>query len=258
MLTYDISVFIVFHHERAYAIPALRSMENLVRDARSAGLSVESIALLDRPDEETKRLVSANGHYLNSVNLVDFGDLGLTRNAGVKIGRGRYLAFLDGDDLWGSNWLLDAYITADKIEHSGSSAIWHPEVLYYFNEKDFDHHSTNEQPSPEANSFYFFHEDSTNPNFDRRNLLFNNIWSSNMLAHRTLYETYPYHSIDKSRGLGIEDWSWNIETTWRGIAHRIVPNTVHLIRIKTYGSLGQQNSTDGLLPYLPKLEWPFV
>ena len=38
--------------------------------------------------------------------------------------------------------------------------------------------------------------------------------------------------------------------------HRIVPDTVHLIRVKSTGSLGQQNDAEGLLAHLPDHAWP--
>jgi hypothetical protein len=72
------------------------------------------------------------------------------------------------------------------------------------------------------------------------------------LASRDLHLRIPYKAIDKSCGFGVEDWSWNIETTWAGIAHCVVPDTVHLIRVKETGSLGQQNAAEGFLAHLPE------
>lgn len=80
---------------------------------------------------------------------------------------------------------------------------------------------------------------------------FENLWSANVLARRALYEKFPYKKSERRKGLGVEDWSWNIETVAAGVEHDIVEETVHLIRVKDTGSLGVQNATEGLLPFLP-------
>jgi hypothetical protein len=81
-------------------------------------------------------------------------------------------------------------------------------------------------------------------------------WSANVFARRSLHLRHPYKAADKETGLGIEDLSWNIETVWANIPHRVVSDTVHLIRVKESGSLNQKNAAEGLLPYLPDHAWP--
>jgi hypothetical protein len=251
----DITVSIIFHKEAAYAVPALASMKLLVSATRSVGLTVEARALMDNADEATTQIVEQQGDWLDAIQRVTYGDLGLTRNAGTRAAAGEYLAFLDGDDLWGASWLTGAHALA-LGENARARSIWHPESLFYFHESDFDRHSTNRFARADARSYHFRHRSSDSPGFNANALFLNNLWSANIFAHREIYERFPYKALNKELGLGIEDWSWNIETFWAGIVHRTVPDTVHIIRVKETGSLGQSNQAGGLLPHLPDEAFP--
>lgn len=250
MDAYDITVVIVFHRERYFALPALSSMKLMVENARLAGLRIEACAFLDKSDSTTNHLVRSRGFWLDSINEVSFGDLGNVRNNATNHAKGKFLAFFDGDDLWGEHWILKAFQCATS-QSDELTTIWHPEYLYYFSEADFDAHSINLIPNINASSFHMRQISSTSEGFIRESLFLNNIWTANAFAQKALYKEFPYLKINDELGLGIEDWSWNIKTIWNGISHKIVPDTVHLIRQKEFGSLGQKNLRSGLLPYLP-------
>jgi hypothetical protein len=253
----DITVTIIFHHEGPLAVPALASMYDMVDAARAAGLTIEARAVLDRVNELTRHTVATAGAWLDGVEEVSVGDLGLARNAGAEAAAGDFLAFLDGDDLWGADWLRLAHASATASDVA-AEAIWHPTYRYLFVESDFDRHSTTKTPHASALSFYLRHNASDEPDFERDALFLENMWSANVFARRDIHRRIPYRAVDRIRGFGIEDWTWNLHTLWRGLSHLVVPNTVHLIRMKETDSLNQQNFIEGLLPLLPDNAWPVL
>jgi hypothetical protein len=251
----DITATVIFHREGAFAVAALASFGDLVAVARAAGLVVETQAVLDRPDDATRHIVELHGRWIDTVKEVSFGDLGLSRNAGAGFARGRYLSFLDGDDLWGDQWFRAAFAAA-SAPAAPPIAIWHPEHLYVFSTADFD-----SKPHEGYRAFRSLMRSSDTPGFNPATLLFHNFWSANAFATRELHLRFPYRAVDREHGFGIEDWTWNLETLGAGIGHRVVPGTVHLIRKRGSRSLDQQNQAEGLLPRLPPsfvrgLRWP--
>ena len=251
-----ITVTIIMHREGGLAIPALMSMRDMVLRARNDGLNVEARAVLDRGDDVTRHILATRGKWLDGVLEVSNGDLGLSRNDGVISAKGDFLAFLDGDDLWCDDWLSAAHQAA-MVSDQGTSTIWHPEWIYYFYEGDYTSgHSTTTTPNPFGKSYYMRQREWDDPYIDKNVMFINNIWTANTFASRTIFETHPYAAIDRDRGFGVEDWSWNIETVAHEVPHRVVADTVHIIRNKDVGSLGRQNTAEGFSAHLSDAVWP--
>jgi hypothetical protein len=251
----DITVTVIFHREGPLTVPALASMRDMVDTARAAGLAVEARAVLDCADALTAHTVAACGAWLDGVEEVVVDDLGLARNIGAANSAGEFLTFLDGDDLWGAEWLRLAHAAATK-PGAPAEAAWHPAFLYNFVEDDFDRHSVTQTPDPSAKSFFLTHRSSDDADFDRDVLFLENVWTANAFATRAVHLRFPYLAAERDHGIGFEDWTWNMDTLWRGVPHLIVPDTVHLVRVKQAGSLGRRFVVEGLLPRLPKGAWP--
>jgi glycosyltransferase involved in cell wall biosynthesis len=243
-----ITAAIQFHREGTYADTALQSLLACVGKAAAAGFDVQTVAILDQPDALTREIVKGYGARIGLIKEVAFGDLGRSRNFAVSVADGDAIAFFDGDDLWGEDWIVAAmrFLAAA----ANPAMICHPQYVYYFDERDFLNHSLNDEPAPGARGFYLVHEDSDWPNVDLRKFYFCNLYTSNVLALRSVFEQFPYLAIDHEKGLGVEDWAWNFLTLSRGVRHAAVPDTVHLVRVRESGSLSFLNTQQGLMPPL--------
>ena len=224
----DVSAILNVHREGVLAQASLLSMGHAAEQARAAGLTVEIIAMADCTDQATLDVLARHP----GVRVVETGvnDLGLARNEGVREAQGRYLTFLDGDDLWGPGWILRAHAAAIR---AAEPAVWHPEASLLFGQ--------DVAPS------WLPHPDGESAEGDWVVLGMRNHWTSPSFAERGVYERVPYRKTDLGTQFGYEDWSWNCETTAAGLIHRVVPDTAHLIRVRPDSMVRRTISTQSLM-----------
>ena len=240
-----VSIAILFHKEGHLALRSLQSLKRMTDKLVEEGISFEVLASLDVADPKTTKIVLSS-EQITQVLEVNFGDPALCRNRLVGASKGKYIAFLDGDDLWSQNWISNAFRAA---ETEGADTIWHPSFCYYFFEKDFEVHSYSELVHPAALSHFTKHAGS---HLLQEGLLaIDNVWSAHSFGSRRIYEKVPFRADSEENGKGIEDWSFNIESHSKGISHAVVGGTVHMIRIKEQNSQNAANSGLGLLPWVP-------
>ena len=220
----DIVGVVNLHNEGDSATASLVSAWRAIEVARIKGLDAHLAIVLDSADDQTLRTAlrwqEKYGTYLMTTNA---GDLGLARNAAAKSFDTKWLAFLDGDDLWGVDWLVAAH-DAVLESSAGLRDVFHPQVNIIFG----DHHSL------------LHHIDSTNPEFLWSRFCLHNAWTALSFVRRDLLLEMPYPKNDLSNGYGYEDWSWNMAVLDAGGRHRVVEDTVHFIK-RTNGDslLGQ-------------------
>ena len=227
----DVSVIINGHREGLLAAPSIRSAALARAAAEKAGIAVETICVLDQPDPDTVEQFRSAADDGATIIEIQRGDLGLARNAGVSATSGNWIAFLDADDLWSETWIRDAFTSAQR--EKSKAAVWHPELSVLFGDVEE----------------LFFHPDMEDPRFDIAGLAVTNYWTALCFASRQVLLEVPYRMSDLGRGIGFEDWGWNVQVIAHGLLHKVVPGSVHAVRKKADG-LNRRAIEANALPYL--------
>lgn len=226
----DVTIVVNGHREGLLAGPSIASMLAARREAVEQGLSVEVVAVLDKSDELTLEVFRQAGIRDLKIISTELGDPGLARNAGAQEASGRFVAYLDADDLWSFNWITAAFRFAD--EHHGP-VIAHSEVNVVFGDV----------------SNIWVHADSTAAGFDPSYLTIGNYWDAMCFTERRIMLEHAFIANNLKAGFGHEDWDFNNRTLLAGIPHRPVRDTVHFKRRRA-GSQMARCSQNDVVPWI--------
>ncbi len=214
----DVSVVIPAHKEGRMARHTLQSAIRAIAFAEKTGISSEILVVMDSADENTVSFLDREKAVVSHVEMVEYRDLGLTRNHGVRKAHGKYVAFLDADNLFCESWLSHAW---HYLESRNEDVIAHPEYVVTF----------------EAASCIWCQISSDAASFRGADFIENNFWDATCMAKRSLLLSHPYEPTTSTRGFGYEDWHFNCETLAAGIPHHVIPDTALFLRKKHSGSL---------------------
>lgn len=206
------SIILNIHREAVFLRRTLLSLDQAVRFARSKGLRLELVAVLDRTDDATHEVLSSFdlGSYQGvQIIDVDHGSLGLSRNAGIERARGEYVFTADADDLVSDNYFHDIYVAAERL---GPEALYFPEYVLLFGE------------SPVICQYSGLDEVSPMTFVDKQPYI------SRVCAHRDALRRIPYKDVRLSRGYAYEDWHFNAEAVGAGLNVYTVEDTILFYR----------------------------
>lgn len=222
---YDVTLVLTLHREGKLLLRTLLSIREAALFARAAGLSIELVAVLDLPDEVTVEVLSNfdltafDGHdFLR----VENGSLGLSRNSGINVARGKYICTCDGDDLISYNFVAAMHSDAER---KGPLRAFFPQYLVGFEASNLvTEYMCLDEIAPFA-------------------LLHMHPFISRIFAHRDLFAAQQYADVRLSRGYAYEDWHFNSEITARGYTLDVTQDTILFYRQRPDGLLRKADST---------------
>lgn len=209
----DISVIITAHSEGRFTHRSAKSAQRAACYARAAGITVELVAVMDCPSQETLSYFEEGEKIFEKVTTIEVRDFGLARNHGVEITSGKCIAFLNAGDLFSENWLAAAFRLAS--ENQKNPLVLHPELNVFFSGKEVHVDAS---------------IDSDNPGYSPLELIQFNPWASSSFVSRAFFLDGNLFAAVRGSGFGRQDWHWNCEVIANGAAHRIVPGTAHFFR----------------------------
>lgn len=224
----DLTVAVTAHNETLIAGPCMLSADSAIHEVEKCGFSVERLVGLDIPTDECRTFFNQSKlDHWSKVEL-EMGDPFKSRNALVERGRGKWIAFIDADDLVSENWLAKAIMRLARAEMDGEKIIVHPELNWIF----------------EGAESVFTKQSMDDPLFLPHYLYFANYYDMMAMAPRKVALEIPYAPRDLRSGFGYQDWQWNIETIDAGWRHVTVKDTV-IFKRRRIGSVSEENRERG-------------
>lgn len=228
----DLTVVLTTSADGSLAYRSARSVRRAAEYAAFKGIQTEVLAVVDRLPSEMRAYYAAHKNLFDRVEYVDLRDHGLARNQGATSARGRYVAFLEGDNLFGEGWLAAAYEYAER-QQTGAPLILHPEANIVFGD----------------GLLLFGHVETASPAYSALASLESDRWTSLAFVEREFFLACNLYSpSDFECGFGNEVWRWNCEVMARGAQHRVVPSTVHFLRGQHKVPWRRASHSDCILP----------
>jgi len=227
----DITVIVTAHDETLVAGPTMQSAKVAICSAEDHGFSIEKIIALDAATDDCRGYFHQKAFSHWEIAEFDFSDPFQTRNAAVEMATGRWIAFVDADDLISENWLLKAARRLTEAEDLGEKIIAHPEINWTFEGANLISVKPH-QHEPYFSPHYFY---------------FTNYYSMLAMAPRAAIIETPYGNRDVPNGFGYQDWQWNIETMAKGWCHVSVRDTIIFVRRRAMSVSAENRRNNALL-----------
>jgi hypothetical protein len=236
-MTIDLTLVVTAHNESMVSGPTMTSADRAVAAAREAGIAVQTVIGLDAPAASTRAFFEQPRFDHWERRLLEEADVGRARNKLIPELAGRYVAFLDADDLFSRNWLVAGVRALDASMEQGERAIAHPELNIVF----------------DGQRDVVLNVDPSSPLFSPHYLYFRHYYDSLCMAPREAHMEWPYTPRDVPNGLSFQDFQFTIETLAAGWRHLVVPDTIIFKRRRDFSLVTESTGRKSVVRSLPAM-----
>lgn len=226
----ELSIIITAHDE---GLLAHKTMLSIFRALENVKVKYEIIVHIDRGTSDTIKYFQryAKDKRFKIVRN-SFGDSGESRNAAVKVARGKYVLFRDADDLVSSNYIA-AVLKVLRAHKSDNVVVGFQYCLSFWDcTGQFTLQELPNSTTREENAKLLF---GVNP------------WGSSLAGAKKIFLKHRY--IATCDGFGHEDYAFNISLMADNILYRSAPGTVLFYRRKPNSLIMQNSSKCVTQPY---------
>jgi hypothetical protein len=214
----DVSVILIGHDQDVLIHGSIVSAERAAARAHARGLSIELILLLRDPTPALAKWSADRIGISWRVLTSSAQDHGAAHNEAIAASSGRYIAWIDGWDLWSENWIEAAVLAAERAP---AAAVWHPEAVVRFGQNFF---------STQGYAL-LWQPDGAAGEIDYAALLDEAPYPTGPFAARSLFDEIPFPTEDAARGWADACWWWTCNVAGAGYHHAVVRETFHYQRM---------------------------
>lgn len=226
-----ISLVLNVHNEIHFLHRTMKSINSAVSYARQFGLRFELITVFDRSDNKTSALfekLDKSDYYNFKSVFVDYGSLGLARQAGIDASAGDFVATCDADDLISYNMFSEMYSAAIQ---AAEKTIVIPEYVYEFGSK--------------YGITKYFGSEHISPKL----LFSSHPFVSRIFLRRSMFDSLNFGDVSGPI-FAYEDWKFNCEALVKGCQFKVAPRTVLYYRRRRHSITGSfEAANQKLVPY---------
>lgn len=236
-MTVDLTLAITAHSETYEMGPCIRSAEAAIAMAEQAGYIVERLIGADAATADCQSYLDQKALSHWKLLHLDYRDQGKTRNALAREAAGKYLAFLDADDLFSENWLVEALETLKADASEGARTIVHPEINWQFDAHNSVSVNLGLDDPLQVPGAHFIQ----------------NPYDALCLAPREAWLEVPFPDREIQKGYAFEDWQWALETIAQGWNHIVAKDTIIFKRVRESSKNSEARQNYALLRQLDYL-----
>jgi glycosyltransferase involved in cell wall biosynthesis len=234
-----LTIVVTVHNEGLYLGPTIKSADQAIIAYACEFGEVNRLMILDNPDISTLEYVEKCVPSEWKIITTKYGDISQVRNFAISNINTEYIAFLDGDDLFSSNWLRNAmrfYINSNL-----EKIILHPKINWIFDDSNY----------------VWLMTGSDDLDFDRFRFYFSNFYDALCFAPLIAYKEIPFKHKNKNLSFGYEDWTWSMDTLFKGWKHVVVDETI-IFKRRRQNSVSTLENTINSLPLTSLMHNHFI